>query len=403
MRRMTGRRWLMLAAGIAAQAATSVVTNGTPYLAPTMRTDLGLSLGHVGVLVACPLAGAIATLVAWGAAADRVGEKRVLVLGVGLCGIIVLATTVVRGVVPLGVLLVLAGAASGSVSSASGRLVLGWFGTRERGLAMGLRQTALPLGMGLAALILPPLAERWGLYGALPVAGALCVVVALVCAFVLVDPPRPAQRVGDGGAPTGSPYRKPTLWRVHAASALLVMPQFTVGAFGLVFLVDVRSWSPATAGQLLAATQVLGAASRIGAGYWSDRVGSRLRPMRLLAVGNAVIVASLGLFAVRPSWVTATVLVVASVVTVAGNGLAFTATAELAGPQWAGRALGVQNTAQSMMATATPPLVGVLVTVAGSGGSAYAYAFWLAACFAAAAVPVTPAGAGRSRASRPSP
>lgn len=384
----------MLASGMAAQAAVSIVTNGIPYLVPTIRTDLGLSLGHAGVLVACPLAGAIATLVAWGAAADRVGERRVLVLGVGLCGVIVLATTVVRGVVPLGILLVLAGAASGSVSSASGRLVLGWFGARERGLAMGLRQTALPLGMGAAALMLPPLAERWGLYGALPFAGGICVAVAVACAVVLVDPPRTAQRAGAAEA-TRSPYRKPTLWRVHAASALLVMPQFTVGAFGLVFLVDVRSWSPATAGQLLAATQVLGAASRIGAGVWSDRVGSRLRPMRQLAIANAVLVASLGVFAIRPSWVTATVLVAASVVTVAGNGLAFTATAELAGPQWAGRALGVQNTAQSIMGTLTPPLVGALVTVAGSGGSAYAYAFWLAACFAAAAVPVTPAGAGR--------
>lgn len=395
----------MLVGGIGAQASVATVTSGIPYLVPAIRSDLGLSLGHVGVLVACPMAGMVATLVAWGAAADRLGEKRVLILGVGLCGAMVLAVTVVRGVVPLGILLVLAGAGGGSVSSASGRLVLGWFGVRERGLAMGLRQTALPLGMGIGALMLPPLADRWGIYGALPVAGGICVVMAVACAFILVDPERPAERTADGGAAGRSPYGRPTLWRVHAASGLLVVTQYTVGAFGLVFLVDVRSWSPATAGQLLAATQVLGAASRIAAGYWSDRVGSRLRPMRQLAIANALIVGALGLFAVRPSWGTASVLVVASVVTVAGNGLAFTATAELAGHHWAGRALGVQNTAQSLMATATPPLVGALVTVAGSGGSAYAYAFWLAACFAAAAVPVTPAGSrgGRSRRPRPTP
>jgi sugar phosphate permease len=37
-----------------------------------------------------------------------------------------------------------------------------WFGAGERGFAMSIRQTAVPLGGGLGALILPSLASRYG-------------------------------------------------------------------------------------------------------------------------------------------------------------------------------------------------------------------------------------------------
>jgi len=51
--------------------------------------------------------------------------------------------------------------------------------------------------------------------------------------------------------------------------------------------------------------------------------------------------------------------------------LGFTATAELAGRAWSGRALGVQNTMQNVAAFATAPLVGLL---AGSYGFGWAFA-----------------------------
>jgi MFS family permease len=55
-------------------------------------------------------------------------------------------------------------------------------------------------------------------------------------------------------------------------------------------------------------------------------------------------------------------VVLATVVTVADNGLAFTAVAERAGPFWSGRALGVQSTAQFLAAASVPPLAGLTVT-----------------------------------------
>ncbi|MET0953615.1 MAG: MFS transporter, partial [Aeromicrobium sp.] len=79
-------------------------------------------------------------------------------------------------------------------------------------------------------------------------------------------------------------------------------------------------------------------------------------------------------------------VVVATLVTVADNGLAFTAVAERAGPFWSGRALGAQNTAQFLAGSAVPPLAGLAIAQLG-----YAAAFAIAALFplvAAGLVPV---------------
>src|SRR3989442_14485323 len=116
------RRWVMLGLGMAAQASATVFLFGLPFLLPELHAGTGLSLGQVGLLVGCPSAGMLVALIAWGAAADRYGERVVMALGLGIAaGFLVMAAYWHRPV-PLGVLLVLAGAAGAAVNSASGRL-----------------------------------------------------------------------------------------------------------------------------------------------------------------------------------------------------------------------------------------------------------------------------------------
>ena len=196
------------------------------------------------------------------------------------------------------------------------------------------------------------------------------------------DPERP-QNAGEHRG--GSPYRTPVLWRIHAASALLVVPQFAVSAFALVYLVDARGWDGATAGRVLAVTQVGGAVARLVVGHWSDRAGSRVRPMRRLAVAIGVVMLVLAAGALSGREVAIVALLAAAVITVTTNGLAFTAVAEYAGRSWAGRALGIQNTGQNLLAAATPPALGALVS-----GAAYGTAFMAVVAFPLAAAVLIP-------------
>ena len=78
-------------------------------------------------------------------------------------------------------------------------------------------------------------------------------------------------------------------------------------------------------------------------------------------------------------------MVIASVITVSDNGLAFTAIAEIAGPFWSGRALGTQNTSQLFTAGVAPPLFGGLIGAAG-----YPVAFAVCALFPLIAIPLVP-------------
>lgn len=386
------RRWFILATGLLAQATTSSFLYGLPFLIPALQTDHDLSLTSAGVLISAPLLGLLLVLIAWGAAADRFGERIVMATGLALTGVLLLVSITLPGFVLFGAGLFLAGAASASVNAASGRVVLGWFSARERGLAMGIRQTAQPVGVGIAAATLPPLAEHFGFATAIALPAVLCLLSAALVWFVVVDPPRPERTV----AAAASPYSGPaavTLVRLHTASAMLVIPQFVSATFAVTYLVSAQGWSPIAAGQLVAVVQIAGAAGRILAGVWSDRAGSRMAPMRLIALGalTTVVLWAVG-DALDLPWLAITALLAAMVVSVTDNGLGFTATAELAGPFWAGRALGVQNTGQNIAAMAAAPVFGALITAFG-----YPVALAAAALFPAAGAVLTPV-AGESAA-----
>ncbi|HZQ32824.1 MAG TPA: MFS transporter [Mycobacterium sp.] len=389
----TARRWTMLAIALSSTMFANVFINGAAFLIPTLHRQQGLDLASAGLVSAMPSIGMVFTLIAWGYVVDRVGERFVLALGSALTAAASFAAAAAasHSISLLSACLLLGGMAAASSNSASGRLVVGWFPPERRGLAMGIRQTAQPLGVGLGALVIPRVAQSHGIATALLFPAVVCAVSAVVSVVGVLDPPR-TPREEARQEDLANPYRgSSVLWRIHAVSVLLVVPQVVVWTFTLVWLMVDRGWSAGAAGAMVTAAQVLGAAGRIAAGRWSDRVGSRLRPIRTIAVGAAVAMAVLALTDELKSPVSIAVMIVASVITVSDNGLAFTAIAEIAGPFWSGRALGTQNTSQLLTAGIAPPLFGGLIAVAG-----YPAAFAVCAIFPVIALPLVPVRVGHS-------
>jgi sugar phosphate permease len=380
------RRWTVLAVGLLGLIAGCAAQYGLAFLIPALRAE-GLSLEEASLLVTAPIAGIMCTLIAWGAAADRWGERRILALGLAGAGIAELAAAYVEGSLPRWILLFAVGAFSASIHSASGRLILGWFGAHERGLAMGIRQMGLPLGVGAAALVLPPLAVD-GIGPAFIAVGLACVGSAALILLVVRDPVR-LHVTADASSP--SPYREPYLWRIHAASGLLVIPQFAITVFAFDYLVHGLGWSITAAGILVAATQICGAVSRLVAGWWSDRAASRLGPMRSVALIIGASMTLLAMLGFAGTGLAVVALAVAAVITTTPNGLAFTAVAERAGARWAGRALGVQNTFQNVIGALVPTPLAVLIGAGGGGAAGYALAFAAVVLFPFVAAMVIPA------------
>jgi sugar phosphate permease len=246
-----------------------------------------------------------------------------------------------------------------AVNAATGRAVMSWFPASERGLALGIRQTAVPVGGGLGAVVLPALESAFGL-GAAFLALALACALAAGAAFVWLReaPAFPEDAIAGHVA---SPLRDRRLWQLAAGSTLLVSVQIALTGFVVLYLHEERGLSPGAAGAVLASINVAGAALRIGLGRLSDRIGSRLRPLRTLSLGLAGSMAGAAVLTEAPDALLVAALVAAGALSVGWNGLSFTATAELAGRERSGAALGFQQTALGVGCMVAPLAFAALV------------------------------------------
>lgn len=325
-------------------------------MAPLLRDRDHLSLAQTGLLISSSLVGSLVSLIPWGLATDRFGERIVLVTGLVLCGSALVTAAFVHGFWPLAGLIAFAGMTGASVQSASGRAVLHWFPLGQRGLALAIRQTAIPISGFLTALVLPHVG---GVRNGFILIGVAALAGAVVGGAVLREGP---EHDRDSAEPLGlSPIRDRRIWRLSIGSSLLLAPQLCVTGFAVLFLHDHRGLSPGAAGAVLAVMQALAIAGRISAGRWSDVRASRLAPLRAIAlvVGGLVIVTTVLLDAPLP--VLIPVLVVTGALAMSWNSLSFAAALELAGRGRSGSAIGLQQTILNLPSTTYPGLFGALV------------------------------------------
>lgn len=354
-------RWVVLAVGALAQGTNAAVFLGLPAVTPQLRDHFGLSLPQVGLLLGAVNLGTMLALVPWGAAADRRGERLVMTIG-GVGAALCLALAAVDGAVAAGLALVGVGLFGASVNAASGRAVLTWFPPDRRGLAMGIRQTATPLGAALAAVVLPVVAVGGGVPAVFLALAGFTGFVALAVAVWVREPPW-AVRGRRGGH--GVVLADRGLIRLSAASGLLVVPQFTAAALMVELLHDHRGVAVGVAAGLFAVAQVAGGFGRLVVGVWSDRVPSRVHPLKVISVLVAVGFALCAALDRAPVWLLAAALLPTAALALCWNGVAITAAGELAPPGRTGTALGMQNTANYLAATVTPPLAGWVAVAVG--------------------------------------
>jgi sugar phosphate permease len=304
--------------------------------------------------------------------------------GLGLAGACLALAAVVDSFAALLVALTAAGGFGACVQAASGRAVMAWFGAQERGMALGIRQTAVVVGGAYAALVLPPVTEAGGVRASLLVLAAGALLASLASAAFLRDP-------------AGSGTRHPTslraalhdhyLWRLSGGSALLVVAQVSILGFAVLFLHDERGLSPAAAGGVVALMQVLGGVLRIASGRWSDRLGTRITPLLRIGAALAAALALSALVVGAPLVVLLPALVVAGSLSAGWNGLSFTAAAELAGQARAGAAIGLQQASLALAAAVTPVVFAAIVDQA-SWSVAFGFAGLVALLGTLALVPL---------------
>ncbi|MGX7001884.1 MFS transporter [Caballeronia sp. KNU42] len=390
-------RWKVLGVGVAANVSFSAAAAGIPTTAVWLRADyhlgnaaLGLALGAMGLGVAL-------TELPWGVATDRWGDRPILLTGLAATAAALLSMMLfvvpshaaVPGLLWLAISMALVGVVGGSVNGSSGRAVMRWFQEGERGLAMSIRQTAVPLGGGLGALVLPWLASTGGFRPVYGVLAVMCAVSGVLAWFWLHEPPEApvAAHVGSSvsspmpPAALVSPLRDRMIWRVVAGIGILCVPQFAVLTFATVFLHDFGHVGIAGITATMVTVQVGAMIMRVASGRFTDKRGNRrsyLRGSTLVAVGSFVVLGAAVASGLRlPEALLMVLIAFAGICVSAWHGVAYTELATLAGKDRAGTALGMVNTGVYLGLFLTPVCIPHLLAI-GSWG-----VVWLAAAVCA--------------------
>ena len=359
--------WLMLSLALLAQIAVSIAVQAAPTLAPFLQADLDLTRAEVGLFNSALMAGSLVAMFAAGWVVDIKGERAALVWGtvtVGLFCLTILGAPTFHTALAA---LFLAGIGAAFPTPAGSKAVMGWFPLSQRGTAMGIRQTGIPLGGAIAAAALPAIALAAGWRIAIATSGLACFVAAALCWFCYRNP----ERIAPGASPVVH-HRLPRVTDfltrdvvlLGVSGALLTLGQFTLITYLAIFLKETQDIAITTSASLLFFAQIAGAAGRILWGVGSDRLfAHRRKPALIWAnVLSAVGALTLGwLPHGTPAWLIGLLVTAYAFNTLGWHGTWIALLAEIAGPLNQGRTVGIAMTLMYPGIILLPPLFGWFV------------------------------------------
>lgn len=275
-----------------------------------IRADLGLSLGQMGLLLSAFSWSYALCQLPVGALVDKIGPR--WLLGGGL--VVWSLAQAAGGFAATFGYFVLARIALGIGEApqfpAAARVVSNWFPARARGTPTGIYNSASPLGVALAPLVLAPLIVATSWHWAFFITGAMGLVAALVWVVLYRDPVRADMTAAEqaylevdevaAAAPKANFASWLALFRYRVTWGMML------GFFGSVYLNWVYlTWLPgylrterhmdlAYAGLAASVPFMCGFAGALIAGWASDRV-ARAASSPVTGRRNAVVIATLGM------------------------------------------------------------------------------------------------------------
>ncbi|MGZ4431624.1 MAG: MFS transporter [Gaiellales bacterium] len=373
MNRSRARTTLVMA--IAAQAAVSVLQFAFPAVGGDVRQELHVGPAAFGALFAALGFGSAIALIPTGMLVDRLGARPVLLAGAVLTGAGDLTAAWVRSVPLFALCLLVAGIGTAAVPVAGMSALLREFPPERRGVALGWRQLAVPLGGTAGAVLLPALASLGGIRLVLIAAAAITVSTSAAFARFTGREARGTGRLGLDGVLTLR-WMRPLL-------AIGLLYACSLGATITYIVPAARSagMGRSAAAALFVLVNVTAAAARLAWGRMADRHGGSRR-IRTLADTGAI--AAAGALLVGPALDAGPAAAAAATALLAFgtfgfNGVLYVAAGELAGAERAGRAVGVASTVVFGAAALAAPLAGSVVQLGGYP------AMWIVAAVTAAA------------------
>jgi MFS family permease len=351
------RQRTILVLAIASQTAFSMVSFGLPAIGTDIRAALDVGPAGFGAVFAAVGVGSAVALVPAGMLVDRFGARPVLLVGALVNAAGVSLSGLTSNAEVFGAALFVGGLGGAAVPVAGMTSLLREFPPAKRGVALGWRQLAVPLGGTAGSLVLPALVAAGGVRLAMLGAGVASGLTAMWFAAVAGDDRVQAPSRGLGGV-LSIPHMRPLL-------ALGLLYVWALGGVLTYYIpaVEHGGLSSAVAVAGFALLNITAALSRVVWGRRADHDGGSRRLHVLRNTGLVATIAAVCMpaaLALGP-WAAIPATAVLAFGVFGFNGVLYLVAGEIAGPNRAGRAVGLASTVVFGWGSLAAPIAGLAV------------------------------------------
>lgn len=370
-------RWKVLTLITVSHIVGATGQYGINTLAPFYQHDLVLSRAQIGLFFTAFYLGMAGLSFGAGWLADRFGVRATTLNGHLSLGLFTVAASLAPSFSWAFVSFFLAGLGYSFLNPASTKGVMAWFHRDERATAMGIKQTGVPAGGVVTALLAPQIVLLSGWRAALASMGLINLVFGFLFWALWREPEdhaRVAARPYTVSQRFQGRFNVRGLIGLSSGTALLLIGQMALLSYIPLYLKEGMGFSSYWASQALALAQLGGTVGRIGWGVVSDRLFRGARKSVLILVGSISVALSLalGLFPADTSlFVLMGVVFLCGLCMVGYQGVSYALIGEIAGRAQTGAAMGMVITVNSLGAIFGTPLFGYLVDVTGSYATAW--------------------------------
>jgi len=365
-------RWMILALINVSHIIGATAQYGINTLAPFYKDELGLSRAQVGLFFSAFYLAMAGFSFGAGRRADRKGVRKTTFQGHLFLGVCTVAASLAPSFAWAFASFFLAGLGYSFLNPASSKGVMAWFHRDERATAMGIKQTGVPGGGVVTAVLAPQLVLLVGWRGALAALGVMNFLFGFFFSSYWRDPPEDRVAVVSvdlSAQETEAPLKLWSFLPISCGTAIYLVGQMTLITYIPLYLKDAMGFSAYWASQALALTQGGAMLGRIGWGIASDRIFRGRRKIVLILIGLLSAILIMALSFMRPEsplYLLLPILFLAGVCLVGYQGVSYALIGELAGKAKTGSALGMMITINAACATLGTPLFGYIVDRTGS-------------------------------------
>jgi len=302
-------RWQVLALLFSVRVTMAFQFQAVAALSPLIMDEFNVGIADLGLLIGLYLSPGIALAIPGGNIGKRFGDKPSVLFGLVLmvCGGLLMTISPLWEMQLLGRLL--AGIGGVILNVLMSKMVTDWFDGKEIATAMGIFVNSWPVGIALALVVLPPIAEGGSLTLALLFVVALAAIGLIALAIFYRSPAVP----GDAAPVKQQKLAGLTLAAILTAGLIWGLYNAALGmifSFGPAVLAE-RGWAVSDASSATSIALWLVAISVPLGGVIADRTGR----INLVLVSGLLLFAALLILAAR----TDAVLLTFAILGVAGG------------------------------------------------------------------------------------